>query len=268
MGDKSVVEKLLDRASLAIILVGALIFTIAAVGGLPIGNPPLEISNNAWRLALGILGGVLIAVGLLLVILESKSDVTRTAKNNTTVGKADKAAFIDRFFTRQWPDSLADDIKRSKDLLLIGMSLTRTIKSIRDLLPEKLSQGDTIRILLINPEHFASAIAANRPFQPDIEQSRNRIRENLKNLSELQQKMLGRLEIRTIDYPLTIGGIFIETDTNQGTLYLEHYTYKVKTPYDDLPKFVLHNEDGEWYKRFKEQGEILWREGKQWQEIE
>ena len=67
MLDENTLAKLIDRAPLAVIVIGVLVFIIGAAGGLPIGNPPLQVTDFAWRVGLGAMGLILVAAGLLLL---------------------------------------------------------------------------------------------------------------------------------------------------------------------------------------------------------
>ena len=71
MLDKTTIAKLIDRAPLAVIVIGVLVFVIGAAGGLPIGNPPLQVTDLAWRAGLGVMGLILVTAGLLLISRES-----------------------------------------------------------------------------------------------------------------------------------------------------------------------------------------------------
>ena len=67
MLNENTLAKLIDRAPLAVIVIGVLVFIIGAAGGLPIGNPPLQVTDFAWRVGLGAMGLILVAAGLLLL---------------------------------------------------------------------------------------------------------------------------------------------------------------------------------------------------------
>lgn len=73
MPDKSFVEKLLDHAQLALVIIGAVLLVIGAAGGLPVGTPPLQVIDNTWRIVLAVAGSILISVGVVLLIREGKS---------------------------------------------------------------------------------------------------------------------------------------------------------------------------------------------------
>lgn len=78
---EKLIEKLADRAPLAIIVIGVFVFIIGAVGGLPVGNPPLQITDPTWRIGLGTMGVVLALAGLLLQFRET-SKGTDSARPN------------------------------------------------------------------------------------------------------------------------------------------------------------------------------------------
>ena len=76
MLDENTVAKLIDRAPLAVIVIGVLVFIIGAAGGLPIGNPPLQVTDFAWRVGLGAMGLILVAAGLLLLSREDEPSIS------------------------------------------------------------------------------------------------------------------------------------------------------------------------------------------------
>lgn len=71
MLDKTAVAKLIDRAPLAVIVIGVLLLITGAAAGLPIGNPPLRVEDYGWRISVGAMGAILVTSGLLLLWRES-----------------------------------------------------------------------------------------------------------------------------------------------------------------------------------------------------
>jgi hypothetical protein len=67
---EKIIQQFVDRAPLAIVAIGVFVFIIGAAGGLPVGSPPLQITDPAWRIGLGVLGFVLAVAGLLLQFRE------------------------------------------------------------------------------------------------------------------------------------------------------------------------------------------------------
>ncbi len=84
MLDKTTLTKLIDRAPLAVIVIGVIVFVIGAAGGLPIGNPPLLVTDFAWRIGLGVMGLILVAAGLLLLSREDGSFMSGGPKVNAS----------------------------------------------------------------------------------------------------------------------------------------------------------------------------------------
>lgn len=89
MPDK-MIEKLIDRAPLAIVVIGVFVFIIGAVGGLPVGNPPLQITDPTWRIGLGILGLVLASAGLLLQFRETAKPAVDLADDASVSRTSDR----------------------------------------------------------------------------------------------------------------------------------------------------------------------------------
>jgi len=64
MPDKSIIEKLLSNTTLALILGGAFLFLVAASGGFP--GLEIQVDELGWRIALAVLGVILVGIGLLV----------------------------------------------------------------------------------------------------------------------------------------------------------------------------------------------------------
>jgi hypothetical protein len=159
---------------------------------------------------------------------------------------------------------LEADLAQAGEVWLVGVTLSRTIKTNYSLFEHKLARGDTIRILLVDPKGVGAEMAAGREYggRFDAERIRNLIQGSLSDLCSLKQLAPDRLQVRVIDNPLTFGGIAINPNATAGILYLEHYSYKM--PGGSVPKFVLGAKDGRWYYFFKEEMQTLWKNGAQW----
>jgi len=77
---EKLIEKLVDRAPLAIVMIGVVVFVIGAAGGLPLGSPPLQITDPVWRIALGTMGAILVIAGVLLTFRETAPEATAQEK--------------------------------------------------------------------------------------------------------------------------------------------------------------------------------------------
>jgi hypothetical protein len=89
---ENIIEKFVDRAPLAIVVIGVFVFIIGAAGGLPVGSPPLQITDPVWRIGLGVLGIVLAIAGLLLQFREgakSKADTKEVEKEKRELERSE-----------------------------------------------------------------------------------------------------------------------------------------------------------------------------------
>ncbi len=159
---------------------------------------------------------------------------------------------------REWPkDELLENIKEAKDILLIGVSLSRTVRNNLPLFDKKLQQDASIRILLVAPTSPAAGIAASRlPAGVNIERTQLDIESTLKSLCNLQNKY-PKLEIRTLNNPMTFGGNFLDASTSNGRIYLEYYSFKMSE--ENIPKLVFRPVDKYWYDYCSQQAELLWK---------
>lgn len=208
----------------------------------------IGITSQSWIMSLTLTVLALLAYGM-LGNRHQMQELTQTAE---------------KVFQEKWPDdNLNKDIREAKELLMIGISLRRTIKNNYVLLEDKLREGHSIRVLLVKLESPACEIAANRTYyNVDINRTQDGIREALEYLYHLKRTTSGNLTIRTVNYPPSVGGFIIDPTTSHGTLYLEHYTYKMRDA--DRPKIILRRRDGYWYDFFAEQAQVLWENGQDW----
>jgi len=166
-------------------------------------------------------------------------------------------------FLEEFPSRLKDDFEAGREVWLVGVTLSRTIKTYYSLIERKLEEGHTIKVLLVHPEGPAIEMAETRIYgRMDVERTSKEIRSVLQDLCDLRAIAPDKLHIRTIKNPLGYGAIAINPDSSLGTLYLEHYPYKV--PGGSKPKIVLQAKDGRWYEFFREEIRTLWADGIVW----
>jgi hypothetical protein len=167
-------------------------------------------------------------------------------------------------FLEDFDSNLKRDFESGSTIWLVGVSLSRTIRANYSVLEKKLQRGDSIRVLLVNPEGPASEIASSRPYpKMGVVQTQRHIRDTLSYLCRLRQSTSGKIEIRTIQNPLTYGVIATNPDSQNGVLYCELFPFQ--TVGNTLPKFILRAKDGQWYEFFKKELENLWDHGMDWQ---
>lgn len=173
----------------------------------------------------------------------------------------------DTLFLDEFPARLKDDFEAGTEIWLVGVTLSRTIKTYYTAIERKLRKGHTIKVLLVHPEGPAVEMAETRIYgRMDLKRTCGDIRNTLQDLCDLRTIAPDHLQIRTIQNPLSYGVIAINPDSPLGVLYLEHYPYKV--PGGSRPKIILQAKDGRWYEFFREEIHLLWENGMDWRCIE
>lgn len=128
MLDKTI-EALVKDARLAIVVIGVVLCIIGAAGGLPIGSPPLQVSDPAWRIGLAAMGMLLVGAGLLSMLRASSARFTWTRN-----GKLEKQIEIAS------KDTIPIDIKQS----ISYSQLYRGLERIEDILDKSRFIPDVI----------------------------------------------------------------------------------------------------------------------------
>jgi hypothetical protein len=159
---------------------------------------------------------------------------------------------------QNWPGKiLKEDLQNSSNILIIGVSLERTIRSNFALIEKKLENRHKIKVILVDPNSSACEFASNRVYRDkSLTRTQYGIQTTLGSLKSLLDKDFGNLEIRLIDYPLSFGGFLLDPNTPKGVVYLKHYTYRM--PREDIPRLIFRPSDEYWYEFYVEQMQILW----------
>ncbi|WP_067641222.1 hypothetical protein [Actinomadura latina] len=160
-------------------------------------------------------------------------------------------------FADEFGEELDLRLTSSRQLFITGVARNNLVHTRYSVLEHLLRDGCQIRILLIDPDSPAVAIAADRYY---VERSAaslsERIRHTLRILEELSRTTDG-LAVRLTDHPLALGILATDwPDLDTGTppaLFLEYYTYQAPGE----PKFTLQPEDP-WFPHFLDEATILW----------
>lgn len=248
--------ELFKRVTSLFVVLGVILIVIAAVGTFPTGNQASVSVDSAWRYFLAACGVVLLLTGIFLTFRESKPNGIGVDNSKPT----DKVLFLEEL-----PPNCKKDLISAKEVWLIGSTLGKTISGNYDVLKAKLENGGNIRVLLVHPDGSPLEIIASRFLSPvnrnPVVQA-GRIKEVLENFCSLKKLTPDRIQIRTIEYPLSFGVIAINPTQASGTLYIEHYPFR--TVSGSMPKFVLKANDGQWYEFFIKEIQALWENGKEW----
>jgi hypothetical protein len=170
------------------------------------------------------------------------------------------------FFTEELPPDFKQNFEASKETLMIGVGLSVVLKNNYKTIEDKLRKGHVIRVLLVHPEGAPVEMAASRYYaesRRDAGRTGEEIKSSLQLFCSLKKIAPKKMEIRTIQNPLTFGAIYVNSNSADGILYIEHYPYR--TASGAFPKFALHASDGYWYEFFKKEVGVLWDNGLAWE---
>lgn len=177
--------------------------------------------------------------------------------NRHKVEEISKKVSPQNIFKDKFPETLDEDIEKSRDLLIVGLNLGRTIPNYLNTITEKVHNGDRVRVLVVSPYGVACRLSAMRAFSPilDEETFRGKILDTLNQCLGIKRECGDLFDVRVIDYPLAFGGYLIDSDSPRGKIYVEHYSFKVK---GQKPKYMLRSSDTEWFEYYKKQFDELW----------
>lgn len=170
----------------------------------------------------------------------------------------------DEVLVRTLPADLEANLEKGSEVWFVGASLNRTSKNYYALIEGKLQRGQSVRVVVRDPEGETCDLIVRHAYRAlSVGGVRDEIRLALSRFCSLQAMAPGRLEIRVIDHHLSFGMFAVDPDKPNGTVYVEHYPYKISQ--ESLPKLVLCPEDGYWYDFYRAQLEAVWANATPWQ---
>jgi hypothetical protein len=162
------------------------------------------------------------------------------------------------------PSDLRDAaISNSKELFIIGISLSRTVATFYSQLEQKLKDGQKIKILVVDRNGEAAKLLPQRIYRPITNQRlSDKISDTLLLACSLHSKAPDQIEIRTIDFPIPFGCFASNIELSDSSIYIEYYSYKTTR---DLPCVVVSSrKDPHWYNVYKTEILNLWNAGQKW----
>jgi len=185
--------------------------------------------------------------------IKSRKLLAQIAKTNSAAGEV---------LLRDFPEDLPRRRAEASDILLIGISMARTVQSARDDFYRALNRGATIRVLLLDPtdEALVKQASVLRPAGRAGLLSQ-RIRTTLDELLDLQATTNGNLEIRVAQFIPPIG-VNLLRGAHPSTITIQHPELRP----DSEPGPILHlrEADGGWFTFYEGQAERLWAAGTPW----
>jgi Domain of unknown function (DUF5919) len=212
----------------------------------------VDIWNSNWTLAL--FAAVLGTFAVTLVRLRRHVGELHSG----TVG-------IGSVFLHETPIEAVEELEGATDVLLMGVSLDRTLRNAYVPIEKFLQRGGRLRVLLVNPENEWAVKTADRRayFEQGYEQRKDHIDDSIGSFRQLLERTNGDVELRVTDDPLTFGATMIdgELDSRHTRIVIQHYSYKKREAREPNPVFVLYPRDAEWFAEFREEIENLWSDG-------
>lgn len=150
------------------------------------------------------------------------------------------------------------------DLLLIGLSMTRTVQGMRTEMVSILEKGGRIRVLVLDPTNDSLTNAAEGLVTENLGYGklRERINTSLDDLVTLRAVTNARLEIRVLSSVPTAGFNCLDMSGPQGRIYVMHYEHRPLG--EAAPVFTLTPRDIPWFQRFADEAERMWDSGAAW----
>lgn len=221
-----------DDFDLYLMAVVALLFTILGVTGV----------DPKW----------ITACVLALLALLAFSQI-RSRRQVAVIADAQKLDPLARLRT-EFPSDLEAQRANALHVLLIGVSLSRTIQSYRRAAVKTLVRGGTVRILLLDPHTISSD-------DGEAVRLRSRIEGSLDELAEIRRQG-SNLEVRLLEREPAVGMNVLDVGAPSGMIVVQHREFNPNN--EAAPILVLRAADPPWYMHFREEAERLWDSGTPW----
>jgi hypothetical protein len=164
----------------------------------------------------------------------------------------------------EFPVDLAQRRASAMDYLYIGISMARTVQTMRNDLRRMLLDGAKVRVLLLDPtdEPSLRQAALRAGNNADPKRLAARINASLEEIAFLREETHGDVEIRVLRHLPAMSVNAIETQSSHGVICVQHYEYRASA--ESLPIIQLESKDGFWYQHFVLEAERMWEGGDPW----
>lgn len=248
---KDVLVKLIERTPLFVIIIGLLVLIIGAAGGLPIGKTPLLVGDIKWRIALGVVGLLIVIVGILLLLKEKKP-----SKTNKSFCKIPPEKF---FIWLDHPDRPKFDtlFKDAVRICLIAKTAVNVLGGNSRNFKEAARNGCRLQFIFPNP------ILNKSIYGPDTERYEKNLEITKIALKEIKDIGRERVQVRTISHVPTMAMIIVEHKNPEDNLILVQMYFHRSRLQTDRPMFIIPYKD-KWYEVFLDEFYDLWHDGMMW----
>lgn len=162
------------------------------------------------------------------------------------------------FFQKKFPN-FGDRIESAKSINIIGITLGRTSNTFVPDFQNCIDRGGKIKILVVNPNHKAMEVAANRFLKhQEYEKFKKECEHALDNFEVLKNRNNGNVEIRYLNAVPPFSLWTFDENSSRAELWLEIYTFRNNI---EPAIHLTPSRDKEWYRVFNEQFELMWNTG-------
>ena len=175
-------------------------------------------------------------------------------------------------------EELQKYVQNSRAIDMCGQTLNVTLVTVLPQLREMLSQGGSVRIIIVEPSRESLNYAAiMRSGSMDdrelfVEHYRAKLCSSIKILEDLRQKFGEKVQVRFLPYLPSYGMIkfdFLETFFSEDSFHaVGIYSYSRMKDFDRTPYFLIYRKEKYWFLYFEKQFESLWNISKEWSTIE
>jgi hypothetical protein len=155
------------------------------------------------------------------------------------------------------------DLGAASDIRLVGVTLSRTIRTHFHTLERRMERGAAVKIALVEPGSEAVQEAARRSTVADSpEIFENRLRPTVDLLRHLAANPAskGRLEIRFLGFVPVFGLAIVDPDDDHGGIQVDIYAHRSSGP-EPVIRLARHR-DPRWFTHFLQEFDRVWSNGR------
>lgn len=169
---------------------------------------------------------------------------------------------VDRLLTAAAPGAVAA-LAGARDVRLVGVTLSRTIRSHLDDLQQQLADGATVRVALIDPTGPAPEEAARRNGLDASggEVFARRVQPTIDLLDYLAAKATGggQLEVRLLRFVPAFGMVLVDPEEPTGRISIDIYSHRPDGR--EATVTLRADRDPVWYRHFAREFDRVWAAG-------
>ncbi|MBI1210426.1 MAG: hypothetical protein GC190_03105 [Alphaproteobacteria bacterium] len=164
-----------------------------------------------------------------------------------------------------FPKHFQEDLEDSKELTVIGVSLSGIIENYSDVFRQKLASKKRLNFLVVDPDSQACDLITSRDqtlgpevVQIGVDYQRGRIRSTLRILEEWKEKYPKHIDVRLASYPMDFEIVLADVGARR-VIYMRHYPFR--NPLGGELHIVISNRDEQRFQYYEKHIANLWKSG-------